>query len=61
MMAPHALFKNNNIVIRTFKTARKVVSNIITFRGNQHFSATAEKNQKEYPKIDVIKDLRRLF
>jgi anaerobic magnesium-protoporphyrin IX monomethyl ester cyclase len=45
---------NTYAVIKTLETAKRVVPNVLTVTGGQHFTATAQKSLKQYPELDVI-------
>lgn len=45
---------NTYAVVRTLETAKRVVPNVLTVTGGQHFSATAQDSLEQYPEIDVI-------
>ncbi len=45
---------NTYAVIKTLETAKRIVPNVLTVTGGQHFTATAQESLQQYPEIDVI-------
>ncbi len=45
---------NTYAVAKTLETAKRVVPNVLTVTGGQHFSATAQDSLQLFPEIDVI-------
>jgi anaerobic magnesium-protoporphyrin IX monomethyl ester cyclase len=45
---------NTYVVVRTLQTAKRVVPDVITVTGGQHFTVMAHESLKEYPEVDVI-------
>ncbi len=45
---------NTYAVVRTLETAKRMLPDVLTVTGGQHFSATAQDSLEKYPEIDVI-------
>jgi anaerobic magnesium-protoporphyrin IX monomethyl ester cyclase len=45
---------NAYAVVKTLETAKKVVPNVLTVTGGQHFTAMAQQSLEAYPELDVI-------
>lgn len=45
---------NTYAVAKTLETAKRVIPNVLTVTGGQHFTATAQESLQQFPEIDVI-------
>ncbi len=45
---------NTYAVAKTLETAKRVIPNVLTVTGGQHFSATAQESLQQFPEMDVI-------
>jgi len=45
---------NTYAVVKTLETAKRMVPNVLTVAGGQHFTATAQDSLEQFPIIDVI-------
>jgi len=45
---------NTYAVVKTLETAKRMVPNVLTVTGGQHFTATAQESLEQFPIIDVI-------
>jgi anaerobic magnesium-protoporphyrin IX monomethyl ester cyclase len=45
---------NTYAVVKTLETAKRMVPDVLTVTGGQHFTATAQESLRQYPEIDVI-------
>ena len=45
---------NTYAVVKTLETAKRMVPNVLTVTGGQHFTATAQDSLEQFPIIDVI-------
>ncbi len=45
---------NTYAVVKTLEIAKRVVPNVLTVTGGQHFTATAQRSLESYPELDVI-------
>jgi anaerobic magnesium-protoporphyrin IX monomethyl ester cyclase len=45
---------NTYAVVKTLETAKRMIPNVLTITGGQHFTATAQESLQKYPEIDVI-------
>jgi anaerobic magnesium-protoporphyrin IX monomethyl ester cyclase len=45
---------NTYAVVKTLETAKRMIPNVLTVTGGQHFTATAQDSLQRFPEIDVI-------